>query len=617
MKPVVLVGAGPRVVLTIARSLRRHGIPSLVALHPGSADWAPSRAVERVVRLPSDAARRGDALVALVRETGASWVVPCTDSALLLLAAEYDRLAALATVGCPRPDVLLGVLDKRATMRVAREAGVPVPAEFDLPDREALRAALPTLPFPLVAKPADKQVSAGPRFKVRHFREAADLVKAFDGDARFGEHLLFQEFCPGEGVGVEVLFDGRDALAVFQHRRLRELPASGGVAVSSVSEAPDPALLAHGVRLLRALRWHGVAMVEFRRDPATGRSVLMEVNGRFWGSLALPVHAGIDFPYWAWQLAHGQAPSVRADYAPGLRMRWGSGDLQRIEERWRAAGGDGGEDGDGGVPVGLGRAVREYLADWRPAVRPALWSWSDPVPAAAEASRALRQLGRTGARRVVRSMVPPSWRGTITMARNLGGTRGAELLRLRVARALGLRRFRLPPATPRAVLFVCHGNIMRSAAAAAMLRARLQQAGYDAPAVLSAGVHVKPGRRAHPNVQALAPEFGIDLADHAAQPLTDVLVAQADLIFTMDDLNAVHVLARHPEARDKVFPLGGIAAGAYCGEEIADPYTGGEAASRQMLQIVQGAVDVLAPLLGIPNRPAPRPEPEPREVAAS
>jgi hypothetical protein len=37
-------------------------------------------------------------------------------------------------------------------------------------------------------------------------------------------------------------------------------------------------------------------MVEFRVDDASGRHWLLEINGRFWGSLPLAVHAGADFP---------------------------------------------------------------------------------------------------------------------------------------------------------------------------------------------------------------------------------------------------------------------------------------------------------------------------------
>ena len=64
-------------------------------------------------------------------------------------------------------------------------------------------------------------------------------------------------------------------------------------------------MLHDGERLLTALNWHGVAMVEFKID-ATGQHWLMEINPRLWGSLALSIDAGVDFPLGLLQVARGE-----------------------------------------------------------------------------------------------------------------------------------------------------------------------------------------------------------------------------------------------------------------------------------------------------------------------
>lgn len=69
-----------------------------------------------------------------------------------------------------------------------------------------------------------------------------------------------------------------------------------------------------GTRLLEELEWHGPAMVEFKRDPRDGRFRLVEVDPRFWGSLALPVAAGVDFPYRYYRLARGDVDPTPPDY---------------------------------------------------------------------------------------------------------------------------------------------------------------------------------------------------------------------------------------------------------------------------------------------------------------
>ena len=95
----------------------------------------------------------------------------------------------------------------------------------------------------------------------------------------------------------------------------------------------------HAIALLRELEWEGPAMVEFRYDSNSGSPVLMEVNGRYWGSLPLSCQAGIDFPFYSWQLVHDQKPSPPASYKSGLRMRWLAGDIFRLSgvaRQWKS-----------------------------------------------------------------------------------------------------------------------------------------------------------------------------------------------------------------------------------------------------------------------------------------
>jgi hypothetical protein len=105
---------------------------------------------------------------------------------------------------------------------------------------------------------------------------------------------LLQEFCAGEGQGVELLMHEGRPLAAFQHRRLREMPVQGGPSALRESVSLDPVLYEYSVNMLREIRWTGLAMVEFKVGPAA--AWLMEINGRVWGSLPLAVHAGMDFP---------------------------------------------------------------------------------------------------------------------------------------------------------------------------------------------------------------------------------------------------------------------------------------------------------------------------------
>ena len=49
---------------------------------------------------------------------------------------------------------------------------------------------------------------------------------------------------------------------------------------------------------------------------------LMEINPRFWGSLALPIFAGVDFPFIMYCLARRENIKPINNYRVGVRARW-------------------------------------------------------------------------------------------------------------------------------------------------------------------------------------------------------------------------------------------------------------------------------------------------------
>jgi predicted ATP-grasp superfamily ATP-dependent carboligase len=134
--------------------------------------------------------------------------------------------------------------------------------------------------------------------------------------------VLLQEYCAGAGDGVELLLHEGRPLAAFQHRRLREVPITGGASAFRESVPLDPLLLDYSTRLLRELRWTGLAMVEFKSSAGGPR--LMEINGRVWGSLPLAVRSGMDFPRRLAELTlNGPPPDGELDtsYRVGVRAR--------------------------------------------------------------------------------------------------------------------------------------------------------------------------------------------------------------------------------------------------------------------------------------------------------
>lgn len=264
-----------------------------------------------------------------MRKGGHDMLIPADDQALMAITRHYADLNGQVCLACPRPEVTSLVLDKASTLEVAQRCGVPIPRTKLISNSAELRESLSTLPFPWILKPSRKEMNVE-EIKSLTITNRDQLARKFPKPRDFSPPMLLQEFCGGTGVGIELLIHAGECRAVFQHRRLKEFPHTGGVSVTAIAEQPDARLVDMARNLLQALRWEGPAMVEFKVDPVDGHAVLLEVNGRYWGTIALPIMAGIDFPFYHWQAVHGERPVVPEHYVVGTRWRWTAGHLARL-----------------------------------------------------------------------------------------------------------------------------------------------------------------------------------------------------------------------------------------------------------------------------------------------
>lgn len=587
-RPVLILGASPRISVPIARSLQRHGIPVDIASFQPEEPNIRSRAVRQFHRLPT---RRQNpeaftaALLALVRDQEFDLILPAGDQALAALADLYDQLGPLR-MGCPSPRSVERVLNKSLTLETAQRCGIRVPFTCTIATIAELDAIAPQLRFPVVVKPEKKGAAA---FRVFYFNTLPDLRSALKSH-NWGSVLL-QEYCPGVGVGVEVLIHEGECVARFQHRRLREAPATGGVAVFAISEDPDPELMRSSMALLRALEWEGVAMVEFRVERATGISTLMEVNGRFWGSVSLPIMAGVDFPLYYWQLFHGEQPLVPDRYKVGMLWRWGPGCLDRIQSiLFRNTG------AVGSRPSRLWELVKTP-AEFSPSAKEAVWSWSDPWPFFAEMVAAFGILLTGVLKAMSRRFLPRRVKRYAGIYSRLGPQARPVYAKLCIHHVLGLGAANGSPYVPqnaRSFLFVCFGNLMRSPMAEAMLRHVLVERGIKDIVVRSAGLHALQGREAHPWALAVSRELGIPLDHHRAQLLTPDLVSSSDAIFAMDFENLAELETLYPTAKRRILLLSRYAHGRQRDREISDPYFGDIETTRQCYSVLSKCIDNLA-----------------------
>ena len=198
--------------------------------------------------------------------------------------------------------------------------------------------------------------------------------------------MLIQEFIPGRIQDACFLFRYGEPRAVLTQQRVLMYPASGGNGVLNET-TDDPTLVEAGARLLQRLAWHGPAQVEFKRDERTGELVLMEINGRLWGTLDLAVQAGMNFPWLICRLAMDGDIPTQTYYRKGLRYRWPVpyGILNALESQ---------------QPL---RALWTFFGPARTTTRSDL-RWDDPMPVFAEVAYMIQRMSKRGSLRPMRGL---------------------------------------------------------------------------------------------------------------------------------------------------------------------------------------------------------------------
>lgn len=380
---VLITDGEQRAALAMVRSLGLAGAVPFVCSSTGASLAGASRFAAMDIQTvdPLEAPKTfSEALPTILRRHSIKCLLPVTESSLrpVLRSSHLFRDIVLPF---PPHDMFSTASDKRQVMELATRLAVPTPRQTLLtaPDPAELQLA-DGMQFPLVLKPAISVANDDGtpiKLSVRHVVDRDQCRQALAALPAAAFPLLVQERVVGAGVGIFLLrWNGR-ILARFAHRRLREKPPSGGVSVYCESIRPPADALMHAEALLEALDWSGVAMIEFKYDDHTGIPYLMEINGRFWGSLQLAIDAGVDFPRLLVEAAHGHTPAQAVEGRPGIRLRWLLGDVDHLLLRLRKSSEELALDSK--APGHL-RTLGSFLVPWRPRERWEVLRPSDPRP---------------------------------------------------------------------------------------------------------------------------------------------------------------------------------------------------------------------------------------------
>jgi predicted ATP-grasp superfamily ATP-dependent carboligase len=378
---IIVLDGNENQAVAATRSLERAGHRVVVGAESrwSKAGW--SRACHSSFQYPppsEDVDAFVERLVAVVAALKDVYVMPMTERTLLPLSEHRARIAAAGgRMTLPEHPRVLQACSKAATWRLATELHIEAPKTITL-GRDLLdaRRVSAELVYPVVLKPATS-FEQGRRMRATGAPEyASDTREFLDAWRRISarcQSVLVQSFVVGGGTGYFALVQRGEVLAEFAHRRIRDVRPTGSGSALRESIAVSARLREPSQRLLRALQWHGVAMVEYRERP-NGELVFLEVNGRFWNSLPLAIAAGVDFPRLLVDMAAGSHRIPQPAYRTGVRCRWLLGDTRHLLQVMQGP--------PSGYPVPFPRRLSTllaYLTPRRGTVHDN-FRWSDPAP---------------------------------------------------------------------------------------------------------------------------------------------------------------------------------------------------------------------------------------------
>jgi predicted ATP-grasp superfamily ATP-dependent carboligase len=293
-------------VLWTARSLAHS---NQVKLHILSNErWTPvrfSRHCRLYKFLPSgsDHKTRLNALAEIAKRVHADIILPVSEEGVLFATTQREGLSQLAALP-PIPDIdsLQIARNKWLLNQFACQHDLPVPKSALVTLDPDFDQRISNLEYPVLLKPTSLTDGQG----IQRFDTPSDLrgfLKSQD-ETLFKDKYFVQTYVPGSDLGLSVLCQNGEILAfTIQRGIISETQRFGPLMALEFIRQDD--VLEIGQKLLSALRWNGIAQIDFRRDSRDGQVKILEMNARYWGSLLGSLVAGVNFPYLACLAAQG------------------------------------------------------------------------------------------------------------------------------------------------------------------------------------------------------------------------------------------------------------------------------------------------------------------------
>jgi len=302
MKNILVTDANQRAALAVIRSLGKKGFTVFGVDEYKTTIGGKSKYCSNYFRITSpieDPQKFIEELSRIVKNNSIGFLIPITDIANELILINKDRFSKFCVVPTDNYKLYEQISDKFNLLQVAQKLQIPIPDSIFINNKNEVFRLENKLQFPLVIKPGKSRRLTDGKWtfgSVKIIQNLQELESFLEKDPAANYPFIIQKKVNGQGVGYFVLVRNKIIIAEFSHLRIREKPPWGGVSVCCRSNSISPKLKEYSLRLIDYFAWDGVMMVEWKYDAESDQFYLMEINARFWGSLQLAIHSGVNFP---------------------------------------------------------------------------------------------------------------------------------------------------------------------------------------------------------------------------------------------------------------------------------------------------------------------------------
>lgn len=257
-------------------------------------------------------------IISILKNNKIKVIMPVGNNSFYCFSKYYDEFSVYSKIVVAKDKIMSIAQNKFRTFLFAQENNIPIPNTDFPPTTQSLLSYAGKLSFPCVIKMTN-YFERGVIYcnskeeYVRNLHKILSLQKQ-------GTPPIIQEYINGKAYGFYALYNNGKCINYFMHERIHEYPITGGASTMAKSFYSEELLIA-GKSILDKLIWHGVAMVEFKKDIIDNKYKLIEINPKFWGSLELSYVAGINFPYLVYLTALNKSiPKI--NYKKDVYFRW-------------------------------------------------------------------------------------------------------------------------------------------------------------------------------------------------------------------------------------------------------------------------------------------------------